>query len=451
MDQRIRRRIVMLGTAPRTQRSHSSVQLPADFSSTQSSVPHFIYRTDDFVYDLHRLPSSFSHEKSLCQLIAHRWESAREKNALNYNLNCMYKYLDGPYNLTIQLNVERGELRRKPMRFRKIREPFNSVRWNFTRLHDNEVLLYFRCEDRPITEDPLDRHVLAVNASPLERNHCLLVPAVNKCHPQVLTHLALRMGTDFMLLNHDENAHILFNSLLGHASVNHLHLHSLPWPYDSEIVFRRCEPLAGVEGVFTIKPPQWISQAFVFQLTGKDHYDKFLDQLSICVDLLLSHEQSHNVFFARAAPIRVEGEEREEDRDGSKPLRVTAYFFPRINMMGPKPPTNFNPAAAELAGCLTAYTYKFFDSVTEQSALRVVTEEAQLPEHIFESLCSDLSEALLGRKVSIPRVTPSFEGLTSPEMDELRDSFSSFDPPSPSRLPRRRSVNTIQIPEIILT
>lgn len=38
-----------------------------------------------------------------------------------------------------QLNVERGELRRKPMRFRKIREPFNNVRWNFTRLHDNEV------------------------------------------------------------------------------------------------------------------------------------------------------------------------------------------------------------------------------------------------------------------------------------------------------------------------
>lgn len=38
-----------------------------------------------------------------------------------------------------QLNVERGELRRKPMRFRKISEPFNAVRWNFTRLHQNEV------------------------------------------------------------------------------------------------------------------------------------------------------------------------------------------------------------------------------------------------------------------------------------------------------------------------
>ncbi|GMR59372.1 hypothetical protein PMAYCL1PPCAC_29567, partial [Pristionchus mayeri] len=449
----IRRRIVMLGAAPRTQRSHSSVQLPADFSSTQSSVPHFIYRTDDFVFDLRRFPSSFSHDKSLRQLISDRWEEARTKNALNYNLNCMYKYLDGPYNLTIQLNVERGELRRKPMRFRKIREPFNSVRWNFTRLHDNEVLLYLRCEDRPITDDPLDRHILAVNASPLERNHSLLVPAVNKCHPQVLSRLALRMATDFMLLHHDENAHILFNSLLGQASVNHLHLHSLPWPYDSDVVFRRCDRLSSVDGVFTIKPPQWISQAFVFQLTHKEYYDKFLDQLSTCVNLLLSHEQAHNVFFCRAPPIRWEGAEREEDRQGHSPLRVTAYFFPRINMTGPKPPTNFNPAAAELAGCLTAYTYKFFDSVTEQSALRVIAEEAQLPEHVFESLCTDLSEALQGGKVSVPRVPPSFEGLTSPEMDELRDSFSSFDPPSPSRLPRRRSVgqSALPIPEIILT
>lgn len=41
-----------------------------------------------------------------------------------------------------------------------------------------------------------------------------------------------------MLLIEDEHFHILFNSLLGQASVNHLHLHTIFWPYESGIISR---------------------------------------------------------------------------------------------------------------------------------------------------------------------------------------------------------------------
>jgi hypothetical protein len=43
-------------------------------------------------------------------------------------------------NERFQLNVERGQLRRKPMRFRNIEEPFNNLRWNFTKIKQAEVM-----------------------------------------------------------------------------------------------------------------------------------------------------------------------------------------------------------------------------------------------------------------------------------------------------------------------
>lgn len=71
------------------------------------------------------------------------------------------------------------------MRFQSILQPFNPHRWNFTKLKTEELLYYVRCLDKPITEDPLDTHAIAVNASPLERAHSLLVPSLSKCLPQV--------------------------------------------------------------------------------------------------------------------------------------------------------------------------------------------------------------------------------------------------------------------------
>lgn len=87
------------------------------------------------------------------------------------------------------------------MRFQNIRQPFNHLRWNFTKLKPDEVKCYnecgstnasevqilylLRCLDKPYTEDVLDTHVLCVNASPLERGHSLVVPSVGKCLPQV--------------------------------------------------------------------------------------------------------------------------------------------------------------------------------------------------------------------------------------------------------------------------
>ncbi|KAK6027504.1 hypothetical protein OSTOST_06464 [Ostertagia ostertagi] len=354
------REIVMLGTSPRTQRSASSVQLPADYTTQASTVPVFHYRAKDFIVDLRKPiePSSSEGQPeraNLKELLHSRWQEAKNRNAFNYGLNCMYKLLEGQYNLSMQLNVERGELRRKPMRFKHIREPFNPLRWNFTKLHENEMMLYLRCEDRPITSDPLDRHVIAVNASPLERDHSLIIPSINKCLPQVI--------------------------------------------------------------------------------------DYFEYNLTRCVEFLTAQNQAHNVFITRAQPIRTSGPVQEEDRARERPQYVTAYVFPRVNASGAKPPTNFNPAANELAGCLTSYTIRFFESASEQSCVRIIEEEAQLESQAFQKLALDFSDLLSNRPLGSSHCShnSALEDLTSPEIDELRDSFQTFTPHSPNVGSARRS------------
>jgi len=220
----------------------------------------------------------------------------------------------------------------------------------------------------------------------------------------------VRIATDLMLLVEDEDFHVLFNSLLGMASVNHLHLHTLFWPYESDLINRRVEPLNSnnsdgtvplitsgtrktTSSVYVIRRPEWFIPLLVFQLHTPAEFDSFVSNVAHCAEYLTDENQSHNLFMTRAPRLKVVG----EGGGGEDGLYVTAYLIPRQNQTGAKPATNFNPASMELAGLLTAYSYQFFTSVTEQSALRIIDEDAVLPDELFDSLVDGLTDRLEGR------------------------------------------------------
>jgi len=276
---------------------------------------------------------------------------------------------------------------------------------------------------------------MAVNASPLERGHVLIIPAVDQCQPQVLNDMAVRIATDLMLLVEDENFHILFNSLLGQASVNHLHLHGLLWPYDSDLINRKFEKVH--DNVYVIQRPAWFITCIAFQLPSMDQFEAFIKNIVNVAGFLTRENIAHNMFFSRAQPIRTEGEVKMEDKSRSLPQLVTAYLFPRQCVAGAKPPTNFNPAALELSGCLTAYTWRFFESLTEQSALRVIEEEAVLDDNFTQKLLLELADKFAGRKSWTESVAelsqPLKESLSTNELEELVDSFQAVTSPSPLR------------------
>lgn len=72
----------------------------------------------------------------------------------------------------------------------------------------------------------------------MDNTRNLFIPCELLCLFKVMTETGVRMATDMMLLVDDDTFHILFNSLLAQASVNHLHLHALFWPYDSDLINR---------------------------------------------------------------------------------------------------------------------------------------------------------------------------------------------------------------------
>lgn len=65
-----------------------------------------------------------------------------------------------------------------------------------------------------------------------------LFGCINNRRVQILTPTAIRLATDIMLMVDEEDFHVLFNSLLGQASVNHQHMHCLYWPYESDLINR---------------------------------------------------------------------------------------------------------------------------------------------------------------------------------------------------------------------
>ena len=89
------------------------------------------------------------------------------------------------------------------------------------------------CKESVVEEEAT---LLAINASPLSAGHALLVPSMDKCLPQVLTAETVRMAMELLLLVADKRALIIYNSLLAHASVNHLHCQILFWPNPSGIM-----------------------------------------------------------------------------------------------------------------------------------------------------------------------------------------------------------------------
>ncbi|NXS69136.1 GDPP1 phosphorylase, partial [Pandion haliaetus] len=84
----------------------------------------------------------------------------------------------GPMSLVAQLNVQRGTERRPPQAVRSLRQPFDPRAFNFTRIRPGEVLLRLRrAADGGGGGGAAPDHLLvAINVSPLERGHVLLLP-----------------------------------------------------------------------------------------------------------------------------------------------------------------------------------------------------------------------------------------------------------------------------------
>ncbi|XP_010263564.1 PREDICTED: GDP-L-galactose phosphorylase 1-like [Nelumbo nucifera] len=183
----------------------------------------------------------------LNELLLAQWEDRMSRGLFRYDVTtCETKVIPGDYGFIAQLNEGR-HLKKRPTEFRvdRVLQPFDEKKFNFTKVGQEEALFRFeQSEDNgthyfpnaPIGDSSKSPNAVAINVSPIEYGHVLLIPRVLDCLPQRIDHesflLALHMASEAA----DPFFRLGYNSLGAFATINHLHFQayylSMPFPVE---------------------------------------------------------------------------------------------------------------------------------------------------------------------------------------------------------------------------
>nr|XP_056721741.1 LOW QUALITY PROTEIN: GDP-D-glucose phosphorylase 1 [Euleptes europaea] len=318
------------------------------------------------------------------------WADRVARGLFRYRLGELRtRLLPGPAGFVAQLNPRRGWDRRPPQEARSVRQPFDPRRFNFTRLRPGEVLFALAPRHRPRGPPPV---LVAINVSPLEQGHVLLLPEPGRGLPQVLTAEALLAGLEALLLSGRAAFRLGFNSLGAGASVNHLHLHAYYLARELRVETAPCRPLRPAAGLHLLHGVPAPGLLF-YCPAGGDGLEQLARRVCRLTDHLARHEVAHNLFATRgAAP---EGERRRGAAAAGARPGVRVILWPRRVSFGAKDGAAFNVALCELAGHLPLKTAADFEALTEDSARRLIQAQL-LPDDRFAQLQRELVALLEG-------------------------------------------------------
>ncbi|XP_048269835.1 GDP-D-glucose phosphorylase 1-like isoform X1 [Bombus terrestris] len=157
-------------------------------------------------------------ESNFDLVLKEKWMEAQKNEVFRYILNIQdSKILEGKYHFLVQLNIDRGYKRRSPESIISMNQPFNEKDFNFTKLVSEEQIMNLNNTDKD--------DIIAINASPIEYCHSLLLPQRCKQLPQLVTKHSLVKAVELFSLSLSSYIRVAFNSLCAFASVNHLHWH----------------------------------------------------------------------------------------------------------------------------------------------------------------------------------------------------------------------------------
>nr|XP_014279245.1 GDP-D-glucose phosphorylase 1 isoform X2 [Halyomorpha halys]XP_024217198.1 GDP-D-glucose phosphorylase 1 isoform X2 [Halyomorpha halys] len=267
-----------------------------------------------------------------------------------------------------------------PEKISSVNQPFSLDGFNFTKANEEEIMFSFsKCDCLAQNED---KNIFMINVSPHERFHCLLLPSLYKCLPQILNKEALNLGISSVLLNGSVEQRAGFNSLCGYASVNHLHLHTyyLNQPMKLETIV--VKHLIG--NCFVLE--NYPAKAFVFQVTTKGELNEIVNDIYLLVNLFIQKNVAHNLFITRGLGFeRSKGSKETSERDC-----VRIYVWARTSSFGYKTLDEFNPAICELFGHLIVKTSKAYEELTETRVAEILYSITHEPYSSVKECVKDL-------------------------------------------------------------
>ncbi|XP_029160066.1 GDP-D-glucose phosphorylase 1 [Nylanderia fulva] len=320
---------------------------------SHKQIPIFSYESKDFNF----VVKLYEEKESLFDnILQQTWKQAEKAKAFRYTLNIRSnKSLKGRYRFLVQLNPERAECRRVPESITSMLQSFDSTRFNFTNLTQQEILFDIGDGD---TND-----IVAINASPLEEGHCLVLLERLKCLPQVMTEYSLRKVVELCLLSSSWSLRATFNSLCAHASVNHLHWHLYYLKY--EMLLEYIDIYNYTSNVYLLI--NYPAKGFCLKLSSFKSMQDFVSQTFLIVNYLQLHQVAHNVYITRA-------KSRSND-DSYNDLRI--YIWVRKHSTGVRDTTAFLPAVCEFFGHFSIRDEEVYNNLTEDKVKNVINDTTE--------------------------------------------------------------------------
>ncbi|CAL5395268.1 unnamed protein product [Camellia sinensis] len=170
----------------------------------------------------------------LDSLLLGEWEDRMQRGLFRYDVTaCETKVIPGEYGFIAQLNEGR-HLKKRPTEFRvdKVLQPFDGNKFNFTKVGHEEVLFQFEASDEDnetqfFPNAPIDVEnspsVVAINVSPIEYGHVLLIPWILECLPQRIDRVSFLLALYMAAEAGNPYFRLGYNSLGAFATINHLH------------------------------------------------------------------------------------------------------------------------------------------------------------------------------------------------------------------------------------
>ena len=111
-----------------------------------------------------------------------------------YNIDkVLEKVLPGKFSFLVQFQPNRASNRRPPQIMTSVLQDFNADQFNFTKVNkEREVVAVLSNSG----ECSSSKDVIIINVSPIDLGHCLLVPQLESCLPQVIFYILIRANTN---------------------------------------------------------------------------------------------------------------------------------------------------------------------------------------------------------------------------------------------------------------
>lgn len=325
----------------------------------------------------------------LDELLLAQWEDRMVRGLFRYDVTaCETKMLPGEYGFVAQLNEGRHSQKR-PTEFRvdQVLQAFDPKKFNFTKVGQEEVLFQFGpsedevsdyYEKAPVLASP---NVIAINVSPIEYGHVLLVPRVLDRLPQRIDQDSFLLALHMAAEANNPYFRLGYNSLGAFATINHLHFQAYylaaPFPIERAPTVRI--PYGRKKGgVKVYELTEFPVRGLVFEICNS------MEDLSEAVANACIYLQDNNI------PYNVLIADR-----GSRVFLLPQCFAER-QARGEVDQeildTQVNPAVWEISGHIVLKRRKDYDMATEDYAWKLLAE-VSLPQERFDEVKAECLKA----------------------------------------------------------